>query len=171
MVKTWATSRSAGIRAWRDFEVFSGAGERLASATSMWLMLDVSRWKLIRLPTAVLDMVNVSAPPVLEPLPIGTDFAPSGPLDEVAVHWLDVDLNGHVNNVRYLDWMMGAVPDDQWKHNRVTSLAVDFQDEARPGDFLRPAAWKLGSRAMQHRIGNGNGKLLVLARTEWNSRG
>ncbi len=169
-VTTWATSRSAGIRAWRDFVLESEASERLAEATSLWLMLDAEKWKLIRLPSAVFMMVNPEPEPALESLEIGGDFAPAQVPEEIRVHWLDVDLNGHVNNVRYLEWMLGALPDAHWKQYSLAHLAVDFQDEARPGDGLFASALEAADGQQQLRISNSDGKLLIRATTGWKLR-
>ncbi|MCW5963574.1 MAG: hypothetical protein KIT83_06010 [Bryobacterales bacterium] len=169
-VTTWASSRSAGIRAWRDFLMESATGERLVVATSLWLMLDVARWKLIRLPAEVFAMVNPEPEPALEPMEIGEDFAAERSQDEIRVHWLDVDLNGHVNNVRYLDWMLAAIPDAQWRQQRLTRLAVDFQDEARPGDVLYPAVRADGDSELRLRIGSSDGRRLTLGGTRWEQR-
>lgn len=169
-VTTWASSRSAGIRAWRDFVMESASGERLVVATSLWLMLDVARWKQIRLAPEVLAMVNPEQESVLEPMEIGEDFAADPPQGEIRVHWLDVDLNGHVNNVRYLDWMLAAIPDAQWQEQRLTQLAVDFQEEARPGDVLYPAVRANGDSELLLRMGNGAERRLTLCRTWWEPR-
>lgn len=169
-VTTWASNRSAGIRAWRDFVMETADGERLAVATSLWLMLDVTRWKLIRLPDEVFTMVDPEPEPVMDPLAIGDDFHPATQPEEIRVHWLDVDLNGHVNNVRYLDWMLGAIPDAHWQQHQMASLAIDFEDEARPGDLLYASARLQEDGGHQLRISNASSKRLIRASVGWTPR-
>ncbi|MCU0228901.1 MAG: thioesterase [Bryobacterales bacterium] len=171
-VTTWASARSAGLRAVRDFVMESHSGETLAVATSLWLMLDTTRWKLIRLPQEVFAMVNPDPEPVVEPLELGeVQEDTRGPL-EVEVHWLDVDFNGHVNNARYLDWMLAAIPDSQWSQQRMIAMGIDFQAEARPGDHL----WVRGQpdpnqpHAYHTRIDHASGKALVRGSSWWEAR-
>ncbi len=171
-ITTWASSRSAGLRAWRDFVLESDAGESLAIATSLWLMLDTTRWKLIRLPPEVFTMVNPEPQPVLAPLDIADDFHTERPPVEVEVHWLDVDFNGHVNNVRYLDWMMGAIPDSHWREKRLVSLAADFQAEARPDDTLLVFGGVAEAEplAFHSLVTHSNAKPLIRGTTTWEPR-
>jgi acyl-ACP thioesterase len=30
-------------------------------------------------------------------------------------HWSDIDMNNHINNVTYLEWVMDVIPEHLWK--------------------------------------------------------
>lgn len=49
----------------------------------------------------------------------------------------DIDMNGHVNNVRYIDWAYNAFPVDHYKKYYPEKVAVNFNAEALYGDNVK----------------------------------
>ena len=48
----------------------------------------------------------------------------------------DLDVNGHVNNTRYADWLCDALGIDTMKQKRISVFTVDYRHEVLPGDRL-----------------------------------
>lgn len=46
----------------------------------------------------------------------------------------DVDTNGHVNNVKYLEWAMNDIPDDVYENLQVSRLKIAYKRECNKGD-------------------------------------
>lgn len=140
-VRTWP-SGGDGIRAWRDFEMKSEEEEILLQGLSHWLMIDLERRRPMRIPEEIMRYAREKEDHVL-PLPDGG--LPPLPADGAGgkrffVRRSDLDLNGHVNNVRYLEWMQEAVGEGM----PVRRVDVEFHAECRYGERVRAVAAAAG---------------------------
>ncbi|PIA65262.1 hypothetical protein AQUCO_00100619v1 [Aquilegia coerulea] len=112
-VDTWvAANGKNGMR--RDWLVRDGnSGETLARASSKWVMMNTSTRKLSKMP----DDVRVEIEPYfMDCAPIVEEDGRKLPkLDEstsdyvrngLTPRWNDLDLNQHVNNVKYIGWIL-----------------------------------------------------------------
>lgn len=50
--------------------------------------------------------------------------------------YTDFDVNGHVNNARYIDWMCNAMGIERMKRFEITSASMDFKHEIVVGDMV-----------------------------------
>lgn len=109
-VQTWSRSiqRFKGLR---DFH-FSIAGEHVASASTLWLYLDIARKRPVRVPDhyeALYDPEDIQATIVAieqwEPSRTVTGDAPLTITTRVS----DYDVNGHVNNAAILQYIQTAL--------------------------------------------------------------
>lgn len=136
-VETWP-SGNQGLLAMREFIVRSDSGEAIARATTAWLLIDLDRRRPARLPEEVLALRLPDRRPALtftgDRVP-----APEDPHAEepVIVRWTDMDVNEHVNNVRYVAWALDALPEDILRSCMLSALSVDFLSESHMGDRLR----------------------------------
>lgn len=142
-VFTWPSRRTAGIRAWRDFELRSAAGELLAEAASIWVILDLATRRPIRLPDVfrALDFPardTAIAPPAKWPEPVG----PPSHLATHTVSAADLDENNHANNVAYIAWACAAAPPPLAAVSRIEQLHVDYLEETFAGETVAIAAWQ-----------------------------
>lgn len=131
-IRTWARPFS-GARAPRDFEVLIG-DRKIGEATTNWLILNAETRRPMRF--------DVLANPVacrsegclrLEPQKI----AARDDLETVTafcVRASDLDMNGHVNNTRYAQWVLDVMPVEELAGYRVTGYDVNFLAETRLGD-------------------------------------
>ena len=152
------------IVAWRDFVVADAAGNRFGVATSEWMLIDLATRRIAAVPPRVLEAANTVREPVLGLEPFSkfrypADAAGPAPLEFAARH-SDIDLNGHVNNVHYLEWMLEPCPDV-----RPGELEVVFRSETFAGDrvLVATAAGAAGER--YHRVYAPDGRDHVTAVT------
>lgn len=171
-VETWPSAFDR-LYAQRDFVVTDAQGEIVARATSQWFVMDVVRRRPLRLPPAVAEITRPDRPHALPPdratLPdLG---APSSErLFSVRRH--DLDLSHHVNNVRYVEWALEAVPDSVRDARSLYRLDVQFRAESVYGDTVRsacsPADSTDGTFLLGHEVTRQrDGHLLARARTVW----
>ncbi len=170
-VETWATDRTGGVRAYRDFRMRDAEGQILAECASLWLLLDLKSRRLVRLPDAVLQ--------IREPERVSADTVDSTTLDppeavtgvdEFRVRWSDLDENGHANNTRYIEWLLETVPDAVRAGGGLSSLDIQFVSEARPGETILAVSDEANG-AYRHRLTAGDGRVLGIARTVWRQEG
>jgi medium-chain acyl-[acyl-carrier-protein] hydrolase len=128
-VTTWPSGHN-GLVANREFLIEDSRG-LCARGSSGWLLLDLERRRPVRLPETVTSL-NV---PQLE-RPLGTaeriDVQVGEALLQTAVRASDLDMNGHVNNVRYLEWMMDSLDPASYP----SAVDLMFKAEAMLGDSL-----------------------------------
>ena len=117
------------IIAHRDF-LLEGVG----AATTEWMMIDMNTRRPVSIPEFVTGNGNDVREPVLGAEPFAKFKWEGGDAGEglqVAARASDIDLNGHVNNVRYINWLFdayGSQPADAFDFELV------FKNEMRLGE-------------------------------------
>lgn len=105
-VVTWS-SGIRGFKGFREFHAFCG-GERVATASSVWLYFNLATKALCRVPREIAAGFPTHEEDVcradLEKLRLDPPREDSPEL-EVSVRYSDIDGNGHVNNTAYIDYL------------------------------------------------------------------
>lgn len=116
-LKTWVRNVS-GIIAIRDFEVWK-ENELVGACTTQWLILDLTTRKPSDKNNLLAESSTRKDPPdtVLETSKIILKHN-LVKLAEFHVRNSDLDLNGHVNNTKYAQWLLDSVTED--KHREFT---------------------------------------------------
>jgi acyl-ACP thioesterase len=52
------------------------------------------------------------------------------------VRFTDLDVNGHMNNCRYLDWIDDLLPSGFHKHHQIREFSLCYLSEIREGETL-----------------------------------
>ena len=154
------------IVAWRDFVLTGADGEELGRATSEWMLIDLSSRKVVAIPEAVFAAANTVREPVFgdEPLPkLRWECSVESP-DALVFRARrgDIDLNGHVNNVHYVEWLMEGRPDSA---GPCRELEIVFKSETLAGEEVRVESVETELGAFVHRVYAPDGRDHVLART------
>ncbi|MFL5785386.1 MAG: acyl-[acyl-carrier-protein] thioesterase [Bacteriovoracaceae bacterium] len=133
-VRTWVRPL-IGPFAVRDFEIIKNKNI-IGTATTSWVLIDLEKR------TAVLG--DLSALP-FEPR---TDFQLSYDTKKIQikdalikradfeVRNSDLDMNEHVNNTRYVQWLLDSIPRDWHKNFLLKSYDVNFVAETHAGDVI-----------------------------------
>jgi len=156
------------VVAWRDFVVKDAGGEVIGLATSEWMIIDLATRRMSAIPESVLALVPDTPDSVLgaEPFTARLRFPQRTEGDAAAVlsfraQNAHIDLNGHVNNVHYIEWLLepmrGAAPRE---------LEIVFRSETLAGDEVSvEVAPGTGAGEMFHRVFAADGKDHAVART------
>ena len=152
------------IVAWRDFEVKDAAGETLGVASSEWMIIDLKTRKIHAIPETVFAANDPANVPVLGLEPFAKFRFPDGgsgvPPLRFTAQKSQIDLNGHVNNVHYVAWMLepcaSACP---------AEMEIVFRSETLVGDevCVETAA---ADGFTYHRVFAPDGKDHTVARTK-----
>lgn len=150
------------IVAWRDFEVKDASGARLGVASSEWMLIDLATRKIVPVPESVFAAADPADAPVLGESPFSKfrfpDGAPSGSCTFRAQK-SHIDLNGHVNNVHYVEWMLEPVEDAC-----PGEAEIVFRSETLAGDEVRVECAFEGDRVF-HRVFAPDGRDHIVAWT------
>ena len=110
-VRTWSKAPK-GLHTFRDYEIFDEAGNLMIKAASSWVLYDLNNKKLLKtLPEMKYGVIDRDA--LDEPISkhLAEDIE-DGISAEVVIGKRDIDTNGHVNNAKYLEYLMEVLPED-----------------------------------------------------------
>ncbi len=113
-------------------------GETIGCAGSMWVVLDITTRKMAggaEIAGFLPDNSDLTAPMGMP----ATVEEIGGEAKESLRYpvYTDLDMNGHVNNTRYLDWCCNELGIDTMKTHAMMQFAVNFNQEILPGQEVR----------------------------------
>lgn len=135
LVETWPSTKLRGVRAVRDFAMKNAAGEILARASSLWVIVDLATRRPLRVPQEIVDLRTDPG----YPIPSFQDALPpvaGTPSRLFQAEWSDADQNEHVNNVSYARWAVDALPKDFLETHELQSIELHYQRELMVGDTI-----------------------------------
>ena len=133
--KTWHKGANR-IFYLRDFLMEDTQGNRLVSATTSWLIIDLASRRMVRDRELADNFDNSQAGYAIEEqaekVTLPKDIEPEH-VDTHKVVWSDIDTNGHVNNVKYVVWALDVLDFDLVSKNQIKELLVNFDSEVLAG--------------------------------------
>ncbi|OAY82927.1 palmitoyl-acyl carrier protein thioesterase, chloroplastic-like isoform X2 [Ananas comosus] len=193
-VDTWvdASGKNGMRRDWhvRDFNT----GQTILKATSVWVMMDKLTRKLKRIPeevlaeigpyflgrNAIVDEDSKKLPKVRPKAEVegGADkTAPSYVRKGLTPRWGDLDVNQHVNNVKYIGWILESAPISMLEKHELASITLDYKRECRRDSTLESITTVHSDSAdgesaetsiqCEHLLQLDSGPAIVKARTMW----
>jgi acyl-ACP thioesterase len=134
LVRTWVRPIK-GPLIHRDYEILVG-DRRVGEGVASWLTLDVNTRRPIR-PTVVAASLDFRREGALdftpEKIAVRQDLAETA---RFPVRNSDLDVNGHVNNTRYAQWVLDSTPVEAEQDWRIQSYEVNFLAEIQVGDAV-----------------------------------
>ena len=143
--------------AYRNYKITNSEGKLIGEATALFFLIDITKRRPKRIAAEQLksyqaeDLANVSI-----------DMEEVKKLEKVdndkifKIRYSDIDSNGHVNNVKYIEWAIEAVPLDIVKGYYLKRVKVVFEKEAKYGHNITAEAQIInnedGSITTVHRI-------------------
>ena len=167
-VKTWPTGARGRVVACRDYEACNGAGRRLAAATSEWVLVEVDKRRIARLTPDILNLAPAWTPRVdlPETAPLATGWTAVWQA-VLPVRRADLDVNRHVNNGHYVEWLFEPLP-EVWLSRRLVQIDIAYRLGAVHGDTVVSAAAARHPAGVAHRLTRqSDGAVLVEATTTW----
>ena len=122
-------------------------GRQIGCAGSLWVVLDITTRKMGN-PADIVPLMpdnrDLTAP---MGMPATVEEIPGQAItfDRLPVY-TDLDVNGHVNNTRYLDWCCNALGIDVMRTHAMTTFCVNYNQEILPGQEVHTELHVDGSR-------------------------
>ncbi|KAI4380422.1 hypothetical protein MLD38_006616 [Melastoma candidum] len=166
-VDTWVSgSGKNGMR--RDWHVRDlKTGEIIAKASSLWVMMNKHTRRLSKMPEEVRGEIEPhfvdSAPAVAEDnrkLPKLDDSTADFVRSSLTPRWYDLDVNQHVNNVKYLGWILESAPQTILESHQLTAITLEYRRECGKDSMLQSLTALGGDAAVD---GFGQGGVPALA--------
>jgi acyl-ACP thioesterase len=133
-VRTWVRPIK-GPLVHRDYEILVG-DRKVGECAAAWLTLDVRTRRPVRpaLAGAPLRCRQDDALAVTpEKIALRQDLAEAA---RFRVRNSDLDMNGHVNNTRYAQWILDSASPEAYRARRVVRYEVNFLTEVQVGDSV-----------------------------------
>ena len=159
-VETWVESAMRYFTQ-RNFSVTGKDGHVYGYGRSVWAMIDTAT----RQPTDIFSIDNGSITQWIEkekPCPIDkggrvkmTNQAQL--LHTIDTGYSDVDINGHINSVKYIEHVLDLWPLDWYRTHRVRRIEIAYVAEAHGGDQLSFYSEETAPNAYSIRIARTDG--------------
>ncbi|WFA09373.1 acyl-ACP thioesterase domain-containing protein [Tissierella sp. Yu-01] len=166
-IGTW----SSGINrfyATREFVIYDEDNEKVVEATTQWVFLDTLKKRPIRVPQELSQIYGTVVEKNLHDFyDFKDEFSTTSGID-FHVRKSDIDYNHHVNNVKYLNWMLEAIPSDIDDKYKLYELDIQYKKEIKLGSTINSSLTENREENFTylHKITDGE-ELNAYGRTVW----
>lgn len=127
----------------RYFQIESESGEVLVKASSTWVVLDKINHKIVLRP---FPGVNVPHEHLVdeEKLPRKVEALNLLKVMDRKVCYSDTDLNGHLNNTKYIDYIIDIHSKDFYSKNKIKHFIINYDHEIQADETVSLSIEKNG---------------------------
>ena len=122
----------------RNFSIIDKDGKKIGYARSVWAMISLNTRKPADLLTlhggSIVDYVCDEPCPIEKPSRI--KVTSDRPVATLTAKYSDIDINGHVNSIRYIEHILDLFPIDLYKTKRIRRFEMAYVAESYFGDEL-----------------------------------
>ncbi len=177
MDKLKVTTEAYGFRkffAYRTFEVQGEKGREIARGKALFMLIDMEKRRMTRISEELMNAYEVPAEDLNRQI-FFEDIKAIGEIHHEMpfyIRYTDIDTNGHVNNAKYLDWLMEAIPLEIINEKSLRRIKMHYIKECLYGDTIVSRAEIIEDEAAKeikviHSIINEEGKEITRGETYW----
>lgn len=117
----------------RDFSMRDAEGELLVKATSEWVLMDIETRKFVSILDYIRGYDDLDEARAFERKPRKVPHFEEGnqPVYTIVPSFSDIDLNGHVNNAMYANYVVDAL--NLGADGAMKTFQIDYRHEVLPG--------------------------------------
>ena len=120
-VSTWGRTMKRTYT-YRDFEMYDEENNLCVIGTSKWVLIDIETGKIAKITEEIYELKA--------PEEYSSEI-------EYKVSRRDIDLNGHMHNLYYLDIAYEALPEDVYEKRPFDSFRIQYKKEVKLGDVVK----------------------------------
>lgn len=136
VVETWSRGLDK-VSAVREFTIRDASGGIAGLGTTLWVVIDRTTRRLQRLTELAPKWPSLPERTFINKTPDKVEelqSATRGPAFKAV--YSDLDVNRHVNNVKYLQWMLDTYSQSFLEKRDLSRIEVNFLDSASAGDEI-----------------------------------
>jgi len=136
-IRTWLSNYSL-IKGFRENIIFDEENNIIGRAKGLWVFFDIEKRKPIPIFEDIKEKWSCNSEQSIHK-DIRKKIAPinsASQIKEFKVNRFDTDMNRHVNNIRYLQWVIESIPADIVENYYLKSIDGRFIAEAQFGDII-----------------------------------
>ena len=122
----------------RNFAIIDKDGKKIGYARSVWAMINLNTRKPADLLTlhggSIVNYVCDEPCPIEKPSRI--KVTSDQPIATLTAKYSDIDINGHVNSIRYIEHILDLFPIEMYKEKRIRRFEMAYVAESYYGDTL-----------------------------------
>ncbi|PKU72317.1 palmitoyl-acyl carrier protein thioesterase, chloroplastic [Dendrobium catenatum] len=181
-VDTWVgSSGKNGMR--RDWHVIDcQTGETIVRATSVWVMMNKQTRKLSKMPDEVRAEIGpyfIERTAIIDEdsrkLPKLHDDTAQYVREGLTPRWADLDVNQHVNNVKYIGWILESAPTTIMESHELAGMTLEYRRECGRDNVLKsltsvnncPGGSEGAGMECVHLLQLDGGDEIMRGRTQW----
>ena len=173
VIRTWLSKYST-IKGFRENIIFNEQGRIIGRAKGLWVFFDIDRRRPIQIPDDIKDKwLYINEECINHDITKKIDIIDSSDhIKKFKINRFDVDTNLHVNNIRYLQWLIESIPEDIIDNFYLHSIDGRFIAEAQLGDTIMSFTERDASLTsfVHHIKTRENNTVCATARTIWKPR-
>lgn len=137
-VKTWVENVMRMFTA-RNFEICDQLGKVIGHARTIWAMINLQTRKPV-------DLLSINDGSITEwvytekecPIegPTRIKVTSKDPVDVITIRFCDIDINGHLNSMRYIEHILNLFTLDHFKEHKVKRFEIAYITECLFGDRI-----------------------------------
>ena len=135
-ITTWHRSADKTPIVNRDIDIFVGE-KHVGEAVIAWVIVDLAERKLVK-PLSLPCVVNSLRPSTVKDITPAKLKPPEHMAQEFVrvVRYSDTDINGHMNNTKYVDIACDAIQYDRFIGKFISEAQINYLHECFPGEEL-----------------------------------
>ena len=171
-IKTWPKGRYK-LYALRDFLLYDEHENIFCKASSAWLLLNSKSKRITDIKNLQIQFPYQPDVHALEDLPEKIKYENKREsVFEKVVSYTDIDLNLHVNNEKYVEYIMNSYPLEFHDGNSLKSITMSFNSEMKYEDVIEICMNKIPGDNNLYYVEGANkntGKQAFQALMKWNN--
>lgn len=132
----------------RDFWLRTEEGETLVKVQGLFAYMDLEKRKIATIPDALIEPYQLPEsrrlPKVAKPQSQTVDE--SWQSRDYWVRYFDIDINHHVNNACYFDWLLDPLGSDFLRTHQLVAITIKYEHEVRYGEQVTSTFKREGNR-------------------------
>ena len=122
----------------RVYKVYNEDLELIAEGKIIFLLIDLEKRKAVRIPKEYCELINMVDGGEVELKSIKIDKIVREDLESnILVRRNDIDYNKHVNNTKYLEWIIEATPECILDEYSLIQSKIKYEKEVRFGNKVK----------------------------------
>lgn len=168
-IRTWPKKKYK-LYSLRDFYIYDKSDRIIIKATTAWLPINIKTKRII-------DTSSLPAPINYQEMESAVDELPHKVTEQEDkkliftkhMRYTDLDLNQHVNNIRYIELIMDSFPKEHYEKFQPVSISVNFVSESGYNDEIEiyKSADSPAGRDIIESINKSSSKIVFYAVIEW----
>jgi len=155
----------------RDFLMYDEQDNVIVRGASGWLLVNAKSMRPQRLSALGVELPDNGGRTALDaPLPDRISLETPEPAFRKVIRYDEIDMNMHVNNTRYLDWVTDCFDREHYEQNAVSAFTLEFLSEVHWGDEMEMQIEHNGTQAKVQAVETASAKALFKADVEWRKR-
>ncbi len=138
LVKTWSKGMEK-CYAYREFELLDSKENIIAIASTKWVLTNCEKGKIVRVDETIQEAYPKEEKCVFDLKELEKIFEPENEqnITEYKIRKTDIDINGHVNNLNYLDIAYEGLPLDIKSCQEFENIRITYKHETKLGETVK----------------------------------